>query len=79
MPHLNARAIEIDPEGMDYLRRVIATAAGGAIAYDPYDFVSDSDLRAVARPTSAGRLARGMFGQVRERRILSESNALVWA
>lgn len=79
MPHLNARAIEIDPEGMDRLRRVIASAAGGAIAYDPDAFALDGDNRAVARPQPASRIARSLFGAARAQRIYAEPNALVWA
>ncbi|WP_406854415.1 hypothetical protein ABEG18_17930 [Alsobacter sp. KACC 23698] len=77
MPHLDSRAIDIDAEGLDRLRSVIATAAGGALAYDPDAFALDGDHRAVAAPQPVMRTARAPAPRRGLR--LSYDAAVLWA
>jgi hypothetical protein len=77
MPHLDSRAIDIDADGLDRLRSVIATAAGGALAYDPDAFVRDADHRAVAAPRPVKKAVRSL---PRARRFFqSDDAAILWA
>ena len=76
MPHLDARAIEIDPDGMDRLRRVIASAAGGALAYDPDAYLYDHRPRTPV--VSASRLARNWMLYPRKAAKVDPAT-LIWA
>ncbi|PSC03387.1 hypothetical protein SLNSH_19160 [Alsobacter soli] len=78
MPYLDARAIEIDPEGMDLLRNVIAGAAGGALAYDPAAFQKDGDVLAIAAPRPTVRRPR-LWGFPSRDPVPAEAASVIWA